>query len=154
MRRIQRLLVPVDFSDCSARALAQAFDLALQLDAEVEVLHIAEPPQSVEPVGALFRDAACRTASTALALFVESAPHAQRVRLTKTVDVGPPRARILEHAKRGKHDLIVIGTHGTGDRTHALIGGTAHALVREAACPVLTVGSGEAADANPANGPP
>ena len=36
-------------------------------------------------------------------------------------------------------DLIVIGTHGRGGLSHALLGSVAEKVVRKAPCPVLTV---------------
>ena len=46
---------------------------------------------------------------------------------------------IVEFAKKGAFDLIVIGTHGRTGIQHALIGSIAERVVRRAPCPVLTV---------------
>ena len=43
-------------------------------------------------------------------------------------------------------DLIVIGTHGRGGLSHALLGSVAEKVVRKAPCPVLTVQPADALD--------
>ena len=158
MRPIRKILVPVDFSPCSGRALAHALDLAMQLGAEVEILHVAEVPSGFEAglvvhehASASFQDSARQTATRALSVFVESIPNTRAVRIAKKIDLGSPRERILEQVRREKYDLIVIGTHGTSGRLHGLVGDVTQVLVRDAACPVLTVGAVDSSHAAPTN---
>jgi hypothetical protein len=64
-----------------------------------------------------------------------------RERPETVVEYGEPGARILEVARRKKVDLIVMGVRSAGSvfvATH-LEAGTAHKVVAEAPCPVLTV---------------
>jgi nucleotide-binding universal stress UspA family protein len=42
-------------------------------------------------------------------------------------------------AAASNHDLLVCGSRGFGPVRTAILGGTSHALVRQAACPVLVV---------------
>jgi len=125
-------------------------DLAIQLDAEVEILHIAELPSDLEErvmidehASPSFHDSARQTATRALSVFVESISNTRAVRIAKIVDLGRPGERILHRATQGRYDLIVIGTHGTSGRLHGLVGDVAQTLVRDAACPVLTVGASD-----------
>ena len=46
---------------------------------------------------------------------------------------------IIRYARREKIDLIVLGTHGRGAFSHALMGSVAEKVVRKAPCPVLTI---------------
>ena len=52
---------------------------------------------------------------------------------------GDPLRTILETARLGNYDLIVMGTHGRVGRLHSLLGSVTEGVVRNAACPVLTV---------------
>jgi universal stress protein A len=52
---------------------------------------------------------------------------------------GEPADAILRMARQEKVDLIVMGTHGRTGLSHLLLGSTAEAVVRAAACPVFTV---------------
>jgi nucleotide-binding universal stress UspA family protein len=53
--------------------------------------------------------------------------------------VGSPTAEILRAAKREKAHLIVMGTHGQGLLSRALIGSVAQRVVAESETPVLLV---------------
>jgi nucleotide-binding universal stress UspA family protein len=54
-------------------------------------------------------------------------------------EMGTPHTEIDRVAKEGRHDLIVIGTHGRTGLKHVLLGSVAERVVRTAPCPVLTV---------------
>jgi hypothetical protein len=62
-----------------------------------------------------------------------------RARGRKPTDAGDPIRKILDVARAGHFDLIVMGTHGRVGRLHALVGSVAEAVVRSSSCPVLTV---------------
>jgi nucleotide-binding universal stress UspA family protein len=51
---------------------------------------------------------------------------------------GPPVSTIVDFAKTGAFDLIVMGTHGRTGMAHALLGSVAERVVRMAPCSVLT----------------
>ena len=48
MIKLENILVPTDFSDCSKEATAYACELANRFDARVQLLHVLEPLQ-IEP---------------------------------------------------------------------------------------------------------
>jgi nucleotide-binding universal stress UspA family protein len=52
---------------------------------------------------------------------------------------GLPNDSILEAAKTGSADLIVMGTHGRRGLSHAMYGSVAESVLRQSHCPVLTV---------------
>lgn len=52
---------------------------------------------------------------------------------------GEPAREILRLAKDENADLIVMGTHGRTGMLRALMGSVAEQVVRNAACPVLTL---------------
>ena len=52
---------------------------------------------------------------------------------------GPPHIEIVRYARECDADLIVMGTHGRGFMSHAVMGSVAERVVRYAPCPVLTV---------------
>jgi nucleotide-binding universal stress UspA family protein len=146
MYKVSKILVPVDFSDCSRAALDHALSLAKALNATVEVLHVAELPQfKNEPrvAGAsgstTLREYALEAGKTELDAFLSGLPASDRASLATTLDAGKPREGILGHAQRARADLIVMGTHGRTGRAHSFAGSVAESIVRSAPCPVLTV---------------
>lgn len=141
---LRRILVPVDFSRESAKAMRYAVSLARQFDASIALVHVVEP--SYGPDGAAGdspckhfseRQRAARAKSRLGAL-------GQRMlgpcRIIETViRTGLAFFEITEAAKALGTDLIVIGTHGFGGLTRSVMGGTAEKVIRHAPCPVLVV---------------
>jgi nucleotide-binding universal stress UspA family protein len=146
MYKVSKILVPVDLSSCSRAALLHAISLASQLSSSIDVLYVAEVPAfrdepriASERGPTSLRDYALEVAKAELTDFLKPIESESPGRLVAKVDAGSPRARILEHAKQGSYDLVVMGTHGWTGRAHAFAGSVAESVVRESACPVLTV---------------
>jgi nucleotide-binding universal stress UspA family protein len=145
MKPIRRILVPTDFSDCSAPALRLAAFLAEQLGAQLILVHV------VQDLALALPDAVMPTPlpSPDLAEMIESgkrnltqliaAEHLEHLHPQTQVRVGSPVAEIVEAAKDLQADLLCIGTHGRTGLAHLLLGSQAERILREAPCPVLTV---------------
>ena len=143
----RRILCAVDFSEASRRALAYATALAQEADSHLTVAHVFELE------GAL--PARWREAITPLSVQQELQElEGERrdqlehivpasVREFCTVDTvmvgGTPYREILRLAADRHVELIVIGVHGRNAADLMFFGSTANHVVREAACPVLTV---------------
>lgn len=147
MPAVTRILVPIDFSPSSRVALEYATFLAGKLGAELVALHVWEPPGYVGPdTLALLpvaagqpgwdqtRDEVRREVEHFLAKLAER-PRQLAVR----VEAGEPSDTILNAAKDGGADLIVMGTHGRTGLSRLLIGSVAEAVLRRSTCPVLTL---------------
>lgn len=140
---IRRILCPVDFSPSSELAAGFAMDLGKQLDAAVTLLHVVDWPDDAdlrlhrhfevpEVRGHLMADARQQ-----LGALVSAAPHGTAV--AHHVVSGNPKTQILTHAREHDAHLIVMGAQGRGGVGLTLLGSTTERVVREAACPVLTV---------------
>jgi len=142
----KKILVPVDFSEASRRALEQALQLGKVCAAQVELLHVWEPPNYLSPDIMLsvpgwsaisLEDFSVREARKAVQLFLEQSDHPS-LALTTRIDSGEPSATILRVAKEG-YDLVVMGTHGHSRLHQFFLGSVAHRVVAESPVPVLTV---------------
>ena len=139
---LSKILVPVDFSEPSTRAVKAAVALAQQFKAKVALVHVTAPTGRpggfpvIEAIG-MTTDPR-RPARRALNAFAEKEVPAE-VRMTCHVDSGVPYRCIIAAADEWNADLIVIGTHGQGWIPNALLGSTAERVVRHARCPVLVV---------------
>jgi universal stress protein A len=141
---LKRILVPVDFSPLSKKALQYAVRLAQEFNAEVTLFHVIEPeiPPAFDgymlapPSISNGAGARCTNRLKALA---SSARTAGVTRVGSTVRSGFPAHEIVEAAKELDVDLIVIATHGYTGWKHFCIGSTAERVVRAAPCPVLVV---------------
>ena len=151
---LKRILVPVDFSACSAKALDYAFGLAEKFGATLILLHIVEPtpypenymllPQAIEEINQNL----VQSARERLELLYHKRP-CPRPPVEFLVRLGHAYSEISDTAQALAADLIVVGTHGHTGLKHVLLGSTAEKVVRQAPCPVLTVRLG--ANAEPEN---
>lgn len=146
MPKIKRILVPIDFSPASLKALDYAADFAQPLGADLSVLFVIEPIYYAVP------DLAGAAAGTAVGLLEEQrasgkrqlerlqARYAKRrIKLRTLMQTGTPYQAIVDAAKSLKAQLIVMSTHGRTGVSHLLLGSVAERVVRASTCPVLTI---------------
>jgi nucleotide-binding universal stress UspA family protein len=144
MIRLQRILVPTDFSDSARHALTYGISFAREYEAELVLLHVVETvPVGYAsdlfpvPMAEVFQEIS-GYAKTELAKVAEEA-RAKGVKVRETVVQGKPSAEIARVASEEKVDMIVLGTHGKGMLDKAIFGSTTERVVRRSPCPVLTV---------------
>jgi nucleotide-binding universal stress UspA family protein len=142
---ITRILVPVDFSQGSAKVLEYAGRLARVLGGEIELLHVVpdplQQPWAIEAVNVDFRalrDEWLQHAEVHMQQFVASHPSPGGPPRF-TIRVGGSATEIVAAAEEKTFDVIVMGAHGHGRLTTLLLGSTAERVVRDAPCPVVTV---------------
>lgn len=143
---LDRILVPVDFSPPSDRAIRYATTLANKFGARVSLLHVVDDPFVT---GAWQAEAFIANIPELLTeLMMSARTHLGELKrdlaahgfiVDTAVITGPPARAIVEHASAGHFDLIVMGTHGRTGLSHALLGSVAERVVQKAPCPVLTV---------------
>lgn len=141
--RLKKILVPVDFSEFSKKAVRYGVRFAEQFGAALVLVHVVEPvryPESViiPPEMEEGNQARLKQARRALAGFArKEIPTA--VASECLSHLGVPFAEIVKAAKDVDADLIVMSTHGHTGLKHLFLGSTAERVVRLAPCPVLTV---------------
>jgi nucleotide-binding universal stress UspA family protein len=141
--RLKNILVPIDFSDCSKKALQYALPLARLHDAAITLLYVVPGAMYVSgeygPLNYASLEAEIRrNGGKQLAkLAAEEVPRA--LRADTLVRTGSPSVEIIELAKELAADLIVTSTHGRTGLKHVLLGSVAEHIVRHAPCPVLVV---------------
>ena len=140
--RIRTILVPMDFSDTSRRALETARDLGQRAGpAHIILVHATYFSAEIEAL-------AVHPDSLKAQVERESARQLEKL-LIELQDAGisseyasqpgKPERVILDLANNKKVDLIVMGTQGHSGIAHFTLGSVAERVVREASCPVLTV---------------
>ena len=148
MKPFQKILVPVDFSACSAEAVRVAAELSRRFEASLTLVHVYDPLVYALPDGFMFMpqpaiDQLLEAFKEQLAQTKLQALEAGATRVETQVLQGFVAGAIIDRATAGAFDLIVIGTHGRTGVPHVLIGSTAERVVRLAPCPVLTVKKGK-----------
>lgn len=141
---LRRILVPIDFSQHSKKALRYAIPFAEQFKASVDLLYVVEP--TIYPADFSFGQVSFPNVEDELrqrgteeldALIRKEIGH--RVPARKVIRTGKAFHEIDEYAREEAIDLIIIATHGHSGVEHVLFGSTAEKVVRHAPCPVLVV---------------
>jgi universal stress protein A len=139
-----KILVPIDFSESSAKGFAFAMNLAKRLKSELILMH------SVHLQYYVASDEYARYDLPALMSYAEKAAREQMRDLVRSTDwngvevetaleVGHPGQQICARAEDLGINLIVTSTHGKTGFKHVLIGSTAEYVVQHAHCSVLVV---------------
>lgn len=140
----QNIVVAVDFSPTSRRALGAALALADANRAHLTVLHVLRSDWRYELASVRQADLELIDAEQQLKAWISELDSA---RLTpdnkidsKLVKHGPIAPAILSSAGELGADLLVMGTHGRGGLSKFVIGSISEELLRIATFPVMTVG--------------
>jgi nucleotide-binding universal stress UspA family protein len=148
---IKRILVPVDFSDCSKRAVLCAGQIASALGARVDLLHVWRPSEELDDLEAWWDtlhpsersakslmstiEASCQGALNELAVALHRSGVSEVE--TKLVEGRAPAKGILAAAYG--YDLVVMGTEGRTGIAEFFIGSVAERVGRRSPVPVLMV---------------
>jgi nucleotide-binding universal stress UspA family protein len=155
--RFRRFLVPVDFSESSARALQHAVELAEESGASLVVVYVVPADYGWLGIGrdqsrdldrSLQRQAADRLRSFA----DENLGH--KVSVDLEVRVGRPAEEIVAAATESKCNAIVLSTRGVTGLDRYFIGSVADRVARLASCPVFLIPPARPGIARAAKAPP
>ncbi|WDF70627.1 universal stress protein [Sphingobacterium oryzagri] len=146
--RFNRILLAVDDTDCTLKAIEYAKDLVREFESSIALVTVVPPtspaaygadpllgqqPIIVPEVSEIQQDSAQR--------FLESIgndfPGAQEVFLFNKI--GNVHDEILNTASEWTADLIIMGSNGKTGFEHFISGSVSESVIRKASCPVLVI---------------
>jgi nucleotide-binding universal stress UspA family protein len=151
---IKNILVGVDGSEDSDRALDFALDLAEKFNASILILNVSEElamvaiPQETPAINAAPQDGNTAAFSKDLRkihdeLLIRSVAHAKAVNpnlaVSSMLKVGDPALEIINTSKEGGFDAVVVGYRGSSKRTELVLGNISEKVAHLATCPVIIV---------------
>ena len=146
---IKKILVPIDGSKSADCALDFALDLAGKYSAEVMVTTVFEKPAiSLVASGMLYAPVSTENylkkyRDVHEKILLDAINKAKKFNPKLKVSIkllqGRPADKIVETAKEGVFDLIVIGSRGLGGIKEFFLGSVSDRVADEASCPVLIV---------------
>ena len=141
---LDRILVPVDFSDYSREALRAAAEWARLYDAQLHTLHVVEEtPHPAFYMGGVrsVYDVEPDLDEKVKAKLGEFADETIGARddVEAHVRTGAAASEIAEFVESNSVDLVALSTHGRTGLERFLLGSVAEKVVRHVRCPVLTV---------------
>ncbi len=147
--KINKILYATDLSESASHAFGYAIRLAMSNEAKLSIINVYEKLTNQANIQMRSEDLATAKKKLAekvkLKLFQytekEKNGECQFDNLIENIYVayGSPVEEIIDQAKAGNYDLIVMGTHGHGFLYSAVIGSTAKKMVAKSEIPVLVV---------------
>ena len=154
-RSVQRILVPIDFSDYSVNACRYAIGLAEKLNAEIKLMHVYyNPVINSMPLtdtyyyqvnmDEIIREIELRAKSNMEEFYGDlrekiEKENIQGVKLDYTLVRGIASEEIIAKSVEYKPDIIIIGTRGQGEKENDLIGSVTAKIIEDTKVPVLVI---------------
>lgn len=140
MKAIEKIVVPVDFSENTDKLVTYAGYVAKKLGATIHFVHVVAPYPGDAMIGvpfaAEYRDKIYIASKERMANLVQD-NQSLCPGCTGHVVPGEPVDQIIEIAKENNSDLIVISTHGAKGLEKILLGSVAERVLKRSPCPVL-----------------
>jgi universal stress protein A len=141
IQNVKKVMAPLDFSDHSAEALRNAWELTRDVNGELHIVHVVGPHFAIlgDKTRELVRETAMEEQADEELARLKNAELGNSDKVTTAVLVGPPAATLVTYAKDNGIDLIILPAFGHSGSEYALIGGVTEKLVRNAPCSVLVL---------------
>jgi len=151
-----KILVPLDGSEHSLRALETAIQMAKKFDASITLIHvysvtvapmIMPEPTTLTPSGVPVMTPAevskmveaAREVGNQILTDGERKVESQNIQVETVLKEGNTVQEITKVANEGKFDLIVMGVRGISKLRELLVGSVSEGVIKHASCPVLVV---------------
>lgn len=134
----KRVLCPLQLDDHSVATLAVAKEIAKKNNGKLFVLHAVAPNIDPTRIGGAAMPARDEKASEQELAKIEREQLGD-IEHETVMRWGHPAEEIVKAEREFGIDLVVMATHGRTGVAHLVLGSVAERVVRESACPVLTV---------------
>ncbi|WP_110954452.1 universal stress protein [Anaerosinus massiliensis] len=144
MIELKRILVPVDGSESSDKAVVKAVELAELCNAEIDFIYVSHLSDETDSKSAHIlwlpesvAGSVKKISQAILSNAVRQVP--EGVRYQTYTKYGIPAEAILAFSEEVKSDLIVLGARGLGFLDGFLLGSVSKFLLEHARCPVMVL---------------
>ncbi len=154
LKSIRRILVPVDFSDASRKAVDFALELADILKAEIKLVHVYyNPVVEVAPFDTshmyhvnlgnylheIEQNARKQMADLVRMVRKEAETKSHKIKIGFSLANGIAEDEIQKIASKFHPGLIIMGSRGMGKQTEGLIGSVTARIIRKTSVPVIAI---------------
>lgn len=138
-KRVNSILVPIDGSSNSFRALDFAISVAKSLEAEITVVSVIDLPPTLEYS---VLDPVSKRLQSQYRSFSQKAKNKvtkKRIKFASKIIHGNTGNSIIKFSKSGKYDIIIMGSRGIGGFSGLLVGSVANHIIQKSKIPVMII---------------
>jgi len=139
---MKKILVAIDFLDCSINALAHAVSIAARAKADIEMVWVNMPDQSKDIFKCDPETLLLEVEKRFKELIEDYSPELEGGKMSYQIREGKVYKEIVNAADEGKVDMIVAGTHGSSGFEEFWIGSNANKIVSASNKPIITIRGG------------
>lgn len=137
-----KILVPVDGSDISYRALDSALFLSERLASKITAIHVIEKVPTVYIQSQKVLDELLETHKNESQKILDecsSIATKKGIAINTTLLEGNPASTILEFSQMEKYEVIIIGSRGMGHFKELILGSVSSKILHHSSCAVLLI---------------
>ncbi|RLD75885.1 MAG: hypothetical protein DRJ15_16325, partial [Bacteroidetes bacterium] len=139
---MKKIIVAIDFLDCSLNALAHAVSIAAKAEADIEMVWVNQPDLSKEIFKCDPKALLAEVEKRFKTLIKDHSAELGKGKLTYQIREGKVYREIVGSATEAKADLIIVGTHGSSGFEEFWIGSNANKIVSSVHRPIITIRGG------------
>lgn len=139
---MKKILVAIDFLDCSINALAHAVSIASRAGADLEMVWVNKPDSSKEIFKCDADTLLIEVEKRFKELIEDFSPEIGEGQMSYKVRDGKVYREIVQEADEINADLIIVGTHGSSGFEEFWIGSNANKIVSATNKPIITIRGG------------
>jgi len=133
-----KILVPLDGSRNSAKALKAAILIAKKFDGKITLIHVYSA-SACRHAGIRFDECVQGLRKVGARILANGEKKAEGIEVETLLMQGHIVEEIIKTAREGKFDLVVMGARGLSRIKELLLGSVSSGVTRHARCPVLVV---------------
>ncbi len=147
MNKLDHILVPLDGSELSEKALTAAYTLAGMSNAEITLIRVLRPVEKIIKLGeqhAIYVDQQIDFKTRRANKYLETIRHLaakKSLKVNIVVEMGDAAEEIINFARKNSIDLIIMSTHGRSGLQRWVYGSVASKMLRGAYNPILLIRS-------------
>ncbi len=137
-----RIIVAIDFSDCSINAFLHALTIAQKCGSDMTLVWVQKSPAEKDKFSGQFNDSTKDVKKAMDELIEKYKSELPNNTITYKVRTGKVYKEVTSEAKEARAMLIVVGTHGASGFEEFWIGSNANKIIASSSCPVVTIRGG------------
>ena len=139
----KKILIPIDFSECSINALKYAINLAKSTEAKLALLHAYHVPIPMAEAGLTIdpnlAEEFVQEGEEKMNKLFKQFPELDKLANSYSIKMAFASEAIVAHAEETNADLIIMGTHGASNAFDEMVGSNTLHVIKKCHIPVLAV---------------